>query len=315
YVGGREHAVLHLLYARFWHKVLYDRGYVSTPEPFKKLFHQGLILAFSYMDAQTKVLIPSDEVEEVSEGKFVHTKTGRPAEQTVAKMSKTLKNVVNPDDIIHEHGADAFRIYEMFMGPLADSKPWDSRAVGGMVRQLQRSYRLYAGDEGELRDNLKDRQAKPDPEVEKGLHRCLQKVTEDLDKMAFNTALAAIMEFVNLATPKVEVLTHAQLDAYARILSVFAPHLGEELWEMLGNPPSVMQADWPKADPALLVEDTVEIPVALNGKPKTKVFLPADADEEAYKQAGLEAIAEHINGKTVRKVIVVLKRMINVVAN
>ncbi len=313
YVGGREHAVLHLLYARFWHKVLYDRGFVSTKEPFKRLFHQGLILAFAYQDPDTKVLIPSDQVSEQEDGTFLHEPTGKTVDQCVAKMSKALKNVVNPDDIVGQYGADAFRIYEMYMGPLADSKPWDSRAVDGMLRFLQRSFRLFVDEEGQLRGHLQS-SAQPDPELEKALHQMLKKVDEDLEKMAFNTAIAAMIKFVNTATPKVDRLTGSQLDRYARVLSVFAPHLGEELWEILGNEPSVLERDWPEHDPALLVESTLEYPVQVNGKVRSKIVVPADIDDKALEEKALAAVSDHINGQKVRKVIIVPKRLVNVVA-
>jgi leucyl-tRNA synthetase len=313
YVGGKEHAVLHLLYARFWHKVLYDRGYVSTVEPFKKLFHQGLITAFAYEDAESKHLVPSDQMEEIEPGKFRHKESGRELRQTTAKMSKSLKNVVNPDDVIAEHGADALRLYEMFMGPLEASKPWNPRAVDGITRFLARSYRLYCDDAG-LRANLKG-EGSPDAAVERALHQCIKKVSADLERMSFNTAIAAMMIFVNEATPKVESLTCGQLDRYARLLGVFAPHLGEELWQMLGRQGSIALVDWPAYDEALCKDAEIEVPVQVNGKLRIKLMVDAEATQEMLEARAREAAAEYLKDKTVRKVVVVPKRLVNFVVS
>lgn len=314
YVGGKEHAVLHLLYARFWHKVLYDRGYVSTPEPFKKLFHQGLITAFSYEDPDTKFLVPTDVVEEYEEGKYRHKETGKGLRQTTAKMSKSLKNVVNPDDVIDEHGADALRIYEMFMGPLEASKPWNTRAVDGVTRFLNRSYRLYNTQDG-FRENLSDKTAEGDKDLEKALHRCIQKVTKDLGTMSFNTAVSAMMIFVNEATAKVDKLSHSQLSRYTKILSVFAPHLGEELWSQLGYEPSISTQDWPSFDEALCKDDELCYPIQINGKLRVKMNLDAEATKELVEAKAREAAAKYLEGKTVKKVIVVPKRLVNFVVS
>ncbi len=306
YVGGKEHAVLHLLYARFWHKVLFDRGYVSTAEPFKKLFHQGLITAFAYEDSETKHLIPSDDVEELEGGNYRQISNGRELRQTTAKMSKSLKNVINPDDVIAEHGADALRIYEMFMGPLEASKPWNSRAVDGVTRFLNRSYRLFT-------DAKLEGEGSPDDAVERALHQCIKKVTGDFERMSFNTAVSAMMIFVNEATPKTDKLTRSQLDRYARILGVFAPHLGEELWEMLGHTESFALASWPTYDEALCRNAEFELPVQINGKLRVKVMVDADATQEVLEEKAREAAAEHLKDKTVKKVIVVPKRLVNIV--
>ncbi len=314
YVGGKEHAVLHLLYARFWHKVLYDRGYVSTPEPFRKLFHQGLITAFAYEDAETKQLIPVDQAEEVSEGIFRHKETGRPLNQTVAKMSKSLKNVINPDDVITEHGADALRLYEMFMGPLEASKPWNPRAVDGVTRFLNRCFRLVCDDRG-LRQNLASPAEQGDVGVERALHRCIRKVTHDLDKMSFNTAIAAMMIFVNEATPKVDILTRDQLSRFTQCLSVFAPHLGEELWELLGHQPSISQTVWPTYEEALCAETELEYPIQVNGKVRVKIMLDSEATREAIEQAAQRAASQYLKDKTIKKVIVVPKRLVNFVVS
>lgn len=312
YIGGKEHAVLHLLYARFWHKVLYDRGYVSTAEPFKKLFHQGLITAFSYEDPDTRFLVPTDQVEEYEEGKFRHIESKKELRQTTAKMSKSLKNVVNPDDVIEEHGADALRLYEMFMGPLEASKPWNTRAVDGVTRFLNRSYRLYADEDG-FRSSLRERDRVGDPELEKALHRCIKKVTEDLESMSFNTAVSAMMIFVNEATANVDGLSHSQLSRYAQVLSVFAPHLGEELWEMLGHQPSIATTSWPSFEEALCQADELCYPIQINGKLRVKLNLKAEASKEEVEARAREAAAKYLEGKTVKKVIVVPKRLVNFV--
>ncbi len=313
YVGGKEHAVLHLLYARFWHKALYDRGYVSTPEPFKKLFHQGLITAFAYQDAETKHLVPSDLVEEL-DGKFRMKDGGKELLQTTAKMSKSLKNVVNPDDVIAEHGADALRLYEMFLGPLEASKPWNPRGVDGISRFLARSYRLYCDDNG-LRANLNGGGGEADDAVERALHQCIKKVTGDLERMQFNTAISAMMIFVNEATPKIDQLTADQLDRYARILGVFAPHLGEELWQLLGREGSIALVGWPGWNEELCKKAEIELPIQINGKLRIKLMVDAEATVEVLEEKAREAAVEYLRDKTVRKVVVVPNRLVNFVVS
>lgn len=313
YVGGKEHAVLHLLYARFWHKVLFDRGYVSTEEPFKKLFHQGLITAFAYEDAETKRLVPTDRVEEVEPGKFRSLDDGRLLRQTTTKMSKSLKNVVNPDEVIAEYGADALRLYEMFMGPLEASKPWNPRGIDGVSRFLARSYRLVC-DEGGLRDHL-NKDGDVDPDLERALHVCTKKVSEDLERMAFNTAISALMIFVNEATPRLDHLTASQLDRYVRLLSVFAPHLGEELWEILGHKGSIAHATWPSYDEALCKDPDIEIPVQVNGKIRLKLMVSSQVSSEELEFLAREAAASYLADKALKKVVVVPKRLVNFVVS
>ncbi|MBI2194115.1 MAG: leucine--tRNA ligase [Planctomycetes bacterium] len=316
YVGGREHAVLHLLYARFWHKVLYDRGIVSTPEPFQRLFHQGLILAFAYEDAATSALVPTDQVEERAPGEFARKDTGKPVRQIVAKMSKSLKNVINPDEVIREHGADTLRLYEMFMGPLEVSKPWNPRDVEGISRFLHKCHRLVLGDAGEsLRPNLRPGAAEAPPELERALHRCIKKVTDDLEAMAFNTAISAMMIFANEAAARADALEKSQAERFVLLLSPFAPHLAEELWEALGHDHTLAYEPWPRYDPALLVESTLEIPVQVNGKVRGRIRVASDAGEEALKQAAQESVSSYLAGKTVRKVIIVPKRLVNLVVS
>jgi leucyl-tRNA synthetase len=308
YVGGVEHAVLHLLYARFWHKVLFDLGHVSTAEPFFKLVNQGLILG---EDGQ--------------------------------KMSKSRGNVVNPDDVLKEFGADAFRLYEMFMGPLQDTKPWNTRGVEGVYRFLGRVWRLFIDEQsekefelaettaeegvrGELLGKLKlsaaIREVDATPAQLKTLHACIKKVTEDLDGMRFNTAISAMMVFVNEAMTW-ETKPWTVLRDFLQLLAPFAPHIVEELWAKLhgsritdrASIPSLTYSPWPAFDPALLLEDTLEIPVQVNGKLRDVIQVPADADKAALESAALaaEKVQPFIEGKTVKKIIVVPKKLVNIV--
>ena len=317
YVGGAEHAVLHLLYARFWHMVLHDLGHVASAEPYRKLYHQGLITSFAYQ-RPNKTLVPIDEVEEVEGGRFVERATGAPVEQVVAKMSKSLKNVVNPDEIIAEFGADTFRLYEMYMGPLDATKPWNTRDTVGLFRFIQKLWRLAV----DVRTGALRLADAPDEAVERRLHRMIAKVGPDIEKLAFNTAIAAMIEFVNAASSAGEsgvgALTRSQLDRFVRALSPFTPHVAEELWDKLHGRSrgSVAHADWPGYDEAMLSDDTVEIPVQIMGKVRSKVVVPAGADNATMEKAALadERIAGLLAGKTVRKVIVVPGRLVNIVA-
>lgn len=324
YVGGSEHAVLHLLYARFWHKVLFDLGEVMTPEPFQKLYHQGLILSHAYQRPD-KSLVPTDEVENrgtEDAPEYFEIATGGRVQQIVAKMSKSLKNVVNPDEVIADFGADAFRLYEMYMGPLDQSKPWDTRAIGGMFGFLKDAWRLCINEETgtpRLADSA-------NPDIEKTLHRTIAKVGADIERLAFNTAIAAMIEFKNAATPKGGIkgdagpLTADQMDRFVRILAPFAPHLADEIADRLGllsGRVSLIEADWPAYDEAMLKDDEIEIPVQILGKVRGKVTVAADADQKTLEAAALsdEKIKAQLEGKTVRKVIVVPGRMVNIVAN
>ncbi|MEM7754631.1 MAG: leucine--tRNA ligase [Planctomycetota bacterium] len=365
YVGGAEHAVLHLLYARFWHQVLFDLGHVKSEEPFRRLFHQGLILSHAYQ-RKDKSLVAVDKVWRATytDGGFAELRTpdseivvrsvdapslpsrvyeslqrdgelyltlgdavdvedyhihdAEVVTQTVAKMSKSLKNVVNPDDIIEDFGADTFRLYEMYMGPLDASKPWNTRDISGLMRFLQRFWRLCVDEQtGSVRTI-----ESADAEIEKRLHRAIDKVGSDIDRLAFNTAIAAMIEFVNAALPSdgSASLTADQIDRAARMIAPFAPHLAEELWHRLGrfaNVGSIHTQPWPEVDPAMLKDDEVEIPVQILGKLRAKIMMPADADQKAMEALALadERIAELIAGKTVRKVVVVPGRLVNIVAN
>ncbi len=311
YVGGAEHATLHLLYARFWHKILFDLGHVSTPEPFRKMFHQGLIQSFAYQ-REDGSLVPVDEVEQRDDTTFIETATNENVSRIVAKMSKSLRNVVNPDDIIEEFGVDAFRLYEMYMGPLEAAKPWATKDLVGLYRFLQRTWRLVIDETtGDTNPFLET----ADDTVEKQLHRTIAKVEADIENLSFNTAIAAMIEWVNAATKA--GITRDQASRFIRMLCPFAPHIAEELWHRLGEQPPVSLADWPGHDEAMLTDDTVEVPVQIMGKVKARINAPADADAKTLEDIALadERVKKLIEGKTVRKVVAVPGRMVNIVAN
>ncbi|MGQ8336447.1 leucine--tRNA ligase [Sunxiuqinia sp. A32] len=305
YIGGAEHAVLHLLYSRFWHKVLFDLGVVSTNEPFKKLFNQGMILAFAY-ETQTGAKVTSDLVEE-KDGKYFHTQTGEELRQIVAKMSKSLKNVINPDDVVEKYGADALRLYEMFMGPLDDTKPWAENGVKGVFGFLGRAYRFFAN-----MDNITT--GDEDSEVLKLLQQTIIKVGDDIENLKFNTGISALMVFNNLAIKKGKV-TKATAETFAKILSPYAPHLAEELWQLYGNEKTLAYEAWPVADKSLLLEDTHEYPVSFNGKMRFKLELPLDMPKDEIEKIVLEheLSQKWLGGKSPKKMIVVPKKIINVV--
>ena len=358
YVGGAEHAVLHLLYARFWHKVLYDAGVVSTDEPFQKLVNQGMILgetehtAFRRLDPQTgdaygwvsaehaveadpeaggaeggawqdardgsplvAVTVAEDEVEKGGEGFALRAHPDVRVLSRAHKMSKSRGNVVNPDDVVREYGADSLRLYEMFMGPLEQTKPWNTRSVDGVHRFLARAYRLVTGGEGgpqpggaAVADDA------PTRDQLRVLHQTIRKVTDDVEGLRFNTAIAAMMEFVNAAT-KWGAVPRAAVEPFVLLLAPFAPHLAEELWRRLGHESSLAYEPWPEADPDLLREDTVEIAVQVNGKLRGTVQVDADADRDAMLAAARdeENVARYLAEGTVRKEIAVPGRLVNFV--
>ncbi|HET6429893.1 MAG TPA: class I tRNA ligase family protein, partial [Phycisphaerae bacterium] len=307
YVGGAEHAVLHLLYARFWHKVLYDLGVVSTPEPFGKLFNQGMIRSFAYRDGRG-VYVGYDDVD-LSGDKPRHRTTGEELSEAVEKMSKSLKNVINPDVVIAAYGADTFRLYEMFMGPLESSKPWNTRDVPGVHRFCHRVWRMISG-EAEVAVSSDS----PDERVERALHKAIKKVGEDIEAMKFNTAIAAMMEFVNTAYKACRI-SPDQARLFLLILAPFTPHLAEELWRKLGHAESLAHEAWPAYDPAMIAEETVELAVQVNGKVRGRIRVPAKADPEVVLAAALadEQVARAIEGKTIVKKIVVPGRLVNLV--
>ncbi len=306
YVGGAEHAVLHLLYARFWHKVLYDIGAVSTPEPFHKLVNQGMILGISYKDSRG-ALVPMDKVVKGENGP-VHKETGEKLVEFPAKMSKSLKNVVNPDDVVRDYGADSMRLYEMFMGPLEAVKPWSTQGVEGVFRFLKRSWKMIAQTEI-------DDQAKMTPAQEKLLHATIKKVTEDTETLNFNTAISQMMIFLNEFS-KLDKMPREAAEAYVKLLSPYAPHIAEEMWEILGNKAPVSLAPWPGFDPAKLVENEVEILIQIQGRPRARVMMPADADAKKMEELAFAdpTIKAALEGKQVIKVVCVPKRIVNIVA-
>ncbi len=305
YIGGAEHAVLHLLYSRFWHKVLFDLGIVSTDEPYKKLFNQGMILAFAY-ENEAGAKIPADQIEE-KDGKFYNTENGAEVRQIVAKMSKSLKNVVNPDDVVSRYGADSLRLYEMFMGPLDVMKPWDDRNVKGVFNFIGRSFRFFSNAE-----NITP--AEDDNELLKGLHKTIKKVGDDIESLKFNTAISEMMIFLNLVYKKGKV-SKATADKYTLILSPFAPHLAEELWQLLGHDKSLAYEPWPEFDLQYLKEDTIEYPVSFNGKMRFLIELPADMPADEIRKAVLtdERSSKWLGSSVPANVIVVPKKIVNVV--
>ncbi|MDD3118673.1 MAG: leucine--tRNA ligase [Victivallales bacterium] len=304
YVGGAEHAVLHLLYARFWHKVLYDIGVVSTPEPFQRLVNQGMILGLSYKNSHG-ALVPGNLVEITPEGP-VDTRTREVLEEFPAKMSKSLRNVVNPDDVIRQYGADSMRLYEMFMGPLEAVKPWNTQGVEGVFRFLKRAYRLIAAGRIEDRTMTSDEL--------RVLHGTIKKVGEDTETLNFNTAISQMMVFVNEFF-KAATMPREAAEAFVKLLAPYAPHLGEELWAILGHNDTITYEAWPRYDAKYLHVAEVEILVQVLGKPRARIMMPAAVDEDTMKKMALENadVVKAIAGKTVRKVICVPGRLVNLV--
>ncbi|WP_263820928.1 leucine--tRNA ligase [Salinibacter sp.] len=330
YVGGSEHAVLHLLYARFWHKVLYDAGVVSTKEPFQTLVHQGMILgeteytayrddAGDFVSAEqvdddadlTPVPVDDGDVEKDGD---VFVLADRPSVQVDArshKMSKSRGNVINPDDVVDEYGADTLRLYEMFMGPLEQDKPWSTDDMEGVHRFLNRIWRLVVDtDSGGLAVSDEE----PDREQLRTLHRTIKTVTEDIEARNFNTAIAAMMEFVNAAN-KWDALPRQIGTPFVLLLSPFAPHLAEELWARLGHDQSLAHADWPAYDDELIRREVVEMPVQVDGTVRATIEIDADADEADVLAAAKEAenVARHLDGEDLQREIYVPGQIVNFV--
>jgi leucyl-tRNA synthetase len=279
YVGGAEHAVLHLLYSRFWHKVLFDLGHVSTPEPFTRLVNQGMILG-----------------------------------EDNRKMSKSWGNVINPDDVVRDHGADTLRLYEMFMGPLEATKPWSTQGVEGVYRFLGRVWRLYSDEEG--RCTVSDTQ--PDAKLLRVLHQTIKKVTDDTESLNFNTAISQMMIFVNELTAQ-ESRPRAVLEPFVLLLAPYAPHLAEELWSRIrgiGHSASLAYEPWPAYDEAQLKQDTVTIVLQVNGKVRDKIEAPSDIAREELEKLALDnaSVQQHTAGKQIKKVIVVPGKLVNIAA-
>jgi len=302
YVGGAEHAVLHLLYSRFWHKVLYDLGHVTTKEPFKKLRHQGTVLAQTYQDAMGRY----HEYAEVElHGDEARLKTtGEKLTMSIQKMAKSMLNGINPDDVVAEHGADALRLYEMFMGDFELPKPWDPRAMEGMTRFLKRVWRLV--------EEFDAAKVSDDPHL-RLRHKTIKRVTHDLEAMKFNTAIAGMMEYVNELTAK--GATREDLLTLVKLVGPFAPHIGDEAWEKLGEKGFLIQAAWPKHDEALTIDAVVTLAVQVNGKLRGSVEVEREAAEAEIREKALAVpnVAKHLEGKTVRKVIVVPGKIVNIV--
>ena len=312
YVGGAEHAVLHLLYARFWHKVLYDCGVVSTKEPFQRLINQGLITSFAFQ-RKNKSLVPTDEVEE-KDGKYIEKATGEEVEQIIAKMSKSLKNVVNPDEMIDQYGADSVRMYEMFMGPLTVSKPWNTQGLVGINRFLDKVWQVSEKPMADI-DITAKIEDKALVELRKTYAKTVAKVTKDTANLDFNVAISQMMIFINEAS-KVEKMPKAMWEGFVLMLSPYAPHLGEELWEKLGHTKTNAYEAWPTFSEEYCKEDTKEIVVMINGKLRDKFEAASDADDETLKARAVETegYKKFTEGKEIVKVIVVKGKMVNFVA-
>lgn len=304
YVGGAEHAVLHLLYARFWHKFLYDLGVVPTKEPFQKLFNQGMILGTSYRDHRG-ALVATDKVEK-RDGSFFNIETDEELEQAPAKMSKSLKNVVNPDDVVEQYGADTLRVYEMFMGPLDASIAWSEEGLEGSRKFLDRVYRLIT---------TKEIAAKNNGHLDKVYNEVVKTVTEHLEAMRFNTAISQLMIFVNAAN-KEEQLFIDYAKGFIQLLAPFAPHLAEELWQVLTQSgESLSYVTWPSYDESKLVEDEIEIVLQIKGKVRAKVVVSKDSSREDLEKIALanDKIQAEIAGKDIVKVIAVPNKLVNIV--
>ncbi len=332
YIGGAEHAVLHLLYSRFWHKVLFDRGHVSGREPFGKLVNQGMILGEmeftgyrsakgGWVSAERRAAedipakVPADQVEKQGEHFVLRDAPKIRVESRAYKMSKARGNVVNPDSVVQEFGADSLRLYEMFMGPLEATKPWSTTGVSGVRGFLDRCWRLVVDERADdiaLAPQVCD--DAPSDDQLRELHRMIDKVTRDIEGLSFNTAIARMMEFVNFFTP-LERRPRAVLGPFVTVLAPFAPHLAEELWELLGKPAPVSLATWPVVEERWLKDDTLEIPVQIQGKLRGRVVVAADADAEAMKAAAAAdpKIAEQLAGRRILKVVAVPGRLVNFV--
>ncbi|MET7732544.1 leucine--tRNA ligase [Streptomyces sp. NPDC005402] len=308
YVGGAEHAVLHLLYARFWSKVLFDLGHISSPEPFHKLFNQGMIQAFVYRDSRG-FPVPATEIEE-RDGQFFHA--GEPVKRELGKMGKSLKNAVTPEAICEEYGADTLRLYEMAMGPLDVSRPWDTRAVVGQYRLLQRLWRNIV-DEATGEVTVVD--AEPDEATLRALHKAIDGVRQDLEGLRFNTAIAKVTELNNHLTKAGGAVARPVAEALVLLITPLAPHIAEELWRKLGHTDSVVHQDFPVADPQYVVDETVTCVVQIKGKVKARLEVsPAISDDELEKVAlADEKVVAALDGAGIRKVIVRAPKLVNIV--
>lgn len=314
YVGGTSHAVMHLLYARFWHKVFYDLKLVPHPEPFKKLFNQGMVTAFAFKDS-TGRLVTSDDVQ-ASGAEWIRKSTGEKVERFITKMSKSLRNVVNPDEVIMSHGCDVLRAYEMFMGPLDDEKPWTDEGLPGCERFLKRVWNFFH----EENDTLKKQFLKHDDQnsedrliLERAFHRCLKRVNDSFINFNFNTAIASFMEFLNTAVEKSSAMNRQQSENFLKILSPFCPHLAAEIWQELGHQNVIDYESWPQLNPSFLEDTDFELVISVNGKPRKRAQVPRGTSKEALEKIAKETLGELIAGTTILKVIVVPDKLVNIV--
>jgi leucyl-tRNA synthetase len=310
YVGGVEHAVLHLLYSRFWHKVLFDLGFVSSWEPYRRLYNQGYIQAYAYTDSRGSY-VPAEEVVE-RDGKFFYNDAE--VFQEYGKIGKSLKNAVSPDEMYDRYGADTFRFYEMSMGPLDQSRPWATKDVVGAHKFLQRVWRIVVDEEA---GSVRVTDTNPSAETMRLLHKTIDGVTADYAALRDNTAGSKLIELNNHLTKQYpDGAPRAAVEPLVLMLAPLAPHLAEELWDRLGHTESLAHGPFPVADPKFLVAETVEYPIQVNGKVRSKLIVPSDAGADEVESLALadEKIAALLDGKAPRKVIVVPGRMVNVVA-
>ncbi len=302
YVGGSEHAVLHLLYARFWHKFLYDIGVVSTKEPFKKLVHQGMILSYSYRDSNGVYHSYKDLTFE-PDGTAI-TKTGERIKPMVEKMSKSKKNVINPDEILEKYGADTFRMYEMFMGPLEDSKPWDMQAIEGVYRFLKRIWNWGSENIKKFEDKNSDK------ELLILRNYTIKKVTQDIENMRFNTAISQLMVYFNEIS---KTNSKHDFEIFMKLLHPFAPHITEELWEMYGKKDFILNEKWPEYDDTVLKEKEIEIAIQVNGKLRGKIKTFCGKEQKELEETARKVVEKYLEGKEILKIIYVKDKIINFV--
>jgi leucyl-tRNA synthetase len=317
YVGGAEHAVLHLLYSRFWHKVLFDRGYVSTMEPFQRLVNQGMILSITYRTAEGRV-VPYSQIR-FEEGKALHAQTDEELLGETEKMSKSRGNVIPVDVPLQQYGSDTTRLYEMFMGPLEATKPWSMQGVEGISRFLNRSWRMIvdeSADKMRLNPKVVLENATPSDDQLRVLHKTIRSVTQDMESLSYNTAISRLMEFVNFFTGQ-EIRPLSCMESFVLMLSPMAPHIAEEFWQALGHSESLAYAFWPSFDSKYVEENTIEMPVQINGRVRGRISVAANASSEEMEKAALAdpRVVKYLEGSSIRKTIVVPKKLINIVAS
>jgi leucyl-tRNA synthetase len=317
YVGGAEHAVLHLLYSRFWHKVLFDRGHLSTMEPFQRLVNQGMILSVTYRTSEGKI-IPYSKIR-FEEGKALHAETEEELVGETEKMSKSRGNVIPVDVPIQKYGSDTTRLYEMFMGPLETTKPWSMQGVEGISRFLNRSWRMIMDDSldsMQLNPKVASAEVPPNEEQLRILHKTIQSTTQGMESLSFNTAISRLMEFVNYFTAQ-EIRPLSCMESFVLMLSPMAPHICEELWQALGHKDSLIYEPWPVFDPKYVEESVLEMPVQINGKVRGRITASVNATNQEMETAALadSKVQKHLEGMTIRKVVIVSKKLISIVAN